>query len=86
VSYQEPKTKDYGVNLCENCLDKQREIESLKEENLRLKQKLSQNQRKIKAGFFGSSTSSAKLPVKVNSLSEKPAKQGGSQTLAGFLS
>jgi transposase len=79
VGYEEPKTRDYGVNLCEGCLDKQREIDRLKEENQRLRQKLSQNQRKIKAGFFGSSTSSAKLPVKANSLSEKQAKQGGGQ-------
>jgi transposase len=79
VSYEEPKTRDYGVNLCEGCLDKQREIDRLKEENLRLKQKLSQNLRKAKAGFFGSSTPSSQVPVKANSLSKKQAKQGGGQ-------
>jgi transposase len=79
VGYQEPKTRDYGINLCEGCLEKQREIDRLKEENQRLKQKLNQNQRKIKEGFFNSSTSSAKIPVKANSLAEKQAKQGGGQ-------
>lgn len=44
-----------------------------------LKQKLNQNQRKLKEGFFNSSTSSAKLPVKANSLTENQAKQGGGQ-------
>jgi transposase-like protein len=79
VGYQEPKTRDYGINLCEGCLEKQREIDRLREENQRLKQKLNQNQRKIKEGFFNSSTSSAKIPVKANSLVENQAKQGGGQ-------
>jgi transposase len=79
VSYQEPKSREYGVNLCESCLDKQREIDRLKEENLRLRQKLNLNERKLKQGFFGSSTSSAKVPVKASSLIEKQAKQGGGQ-------
>jgi hypothetical protein len=38
VSYETPKAKDYGVNRCEGCLDKQREIDRLKEvQRLRLK-------------------------------------------------
>ena len=76
MDYQEPKTRDFGVNLCEGCLEKQREIDRLKEEN---QQKLNQNQRKLKEGFFNSSTSSAKLPVKANSLAENQVKQGGGQ-------
>jgi transposase-like protein len=79
VSYQEPKSKDYGVNLCEGCLEKQREIDCLKEENQRLKQKLNLNQRKSKEGFFGSSTPSSQIPVKPNSLAENQAKKGGGQ-------
>jgi transposase len=79
VSYQEPKSREYGVNLCESCLEKQREIDRLKEEIGRLRGKLSLNERKLKQGFFGSSTSSAKVPVKENSLLEKQAKQGGGQ-------
>jgi transposase len=80
VGYQEPKSRDYGVNNCDGCLEKQREIDRLKEENQRLKQKLNLNERKRTEGFFSSSTSSAKLPVKANSLAEKQAKKGGGQT------
>ncbi len=79
MSYQEPKSREYGVNLCESCLDKQREIDRLKEENGRLRQKLNLNERKLKQGFFGSSTSSARLPIKASSLLEKQANQGGGQ-------
>jgi len=79
VSYQELKTKDYGVNLCDGCLEKQREIDRLKEENQRLKQKLNLNQRKSKQGFFGSSTPGSQIPVKSNSLTENQAKKGGGQ-------
>jgi hypothetical protein len=47
-------------------LKKQREIDGLKEEIQRLRQKLSYQDRKGKKGFFGSSTPSAKLPLKAN--------------------
>ena len=79
MSYQEPKRKDYGVNLCEGCLAKQREIDRLKEEVQQLRQKLNQNQRRSKEGFFGSSTPSSQVPVKPNSLLENQAKKGGGQ-------
>jgi transposase len=58
-------------------LEKQCEIDRLKEEIKSLRQKLNLNQRKIKQGFFGSSTPSAKVPVKANSLAENQAKKGG---------
>jgi hypothetical protein len=79
VGYQEPKNRDLGVNLCDGCLEKQREIDRLTEENQRLRQKLNLNERKSKEGIFFSSTSSAKLPVKPNSLLENQAKTGGGQ-------
>lgn len=79
MGYQEPKTSDYGVNLCEGCLEKQREIDRLKEENLRLKQKINQNLRKTNEGFFNSSTPSSKIPVKTSGLAENQAKKGGGQ-------
>jgi transposase len=47
-------------------LKKQREIDGLKEEIQRLRQKLFYQGRKEKEGFFGSSTPSAKLPLKAN--------------------
>ena len=70
-----------GINLCSECLKKQQKIDALLEENLRLKQKLKYQERKEKEGLFGSSTSSAKLPVKAHSAKagrgkRKGAKQG----------
>jgi transposase len=80
VGYQEPKNQDFGVNLCDGCLAKQCEIDRLKEENQRLRQKLNLNERKGTEGFFKSSTSSAKLPVKPNAIKEKQAQKGGGQS------
>ena len=54
------------VNDCPFCLEKQREIDRLKEENVLLKQRLSYRERKDKEGFFGSSTPSSQQPVKGN--------------------
>ena len=72
-----PKSKDYGVSLCEGCLDKQREIDRLKEEVQQLRQKVCANQRKSAVGFFGMSTPSSQIPVKPNSLMENQAKRDG---------
>lgn len=80
MSYQEPKSKDYGVNSCEGCLAKQQIIDRQFEEIERLKQKLRVNRRKGTEGFFGSSTPSSRIPVKANSLAENQAKKGGAQT------
>ena len=77
MGHQEPKTKDYGVNLCEGCFNKQREIDRLKEEVQQLRLKVCANQRKSAAGFFGSSTPSSQIPVKANSLAENQARSGG---------
>ena len=60
-------------------MQKQREIDRLREEVVRLKQKLKQNERKSQAGFFGLSTPSSKIPVKANSLAENQAKKGGAR-------
>jgi len=79
VSYQEPKSKDYGVNNCEGCLAKQRVIDRQFEEIQKLKQKLKANQRKSEQGFFGLSTPSSQIPVKTNSLAENQAKKGGAK-------
>jgi len=77
VDYRLPKTKDYGVNLCEGCFDKQRQIDRLKEEVQQLRLKVCANQRKSAVGFFGLSTPSSQIPVKQNSLAENQAKSGG---------
>ena len=79
MSYQEPKSKDYGVNSCEGCLAKQQVIDRQFEEITRLKQKLRINERKSTDGFFGLSTPSSQIPVKKNSLAENQAKKGGGQ-------
>ena len=80
MGHQAPKTRDYGVNLCEGCFDKQREIDRLKEEVQQLRLNLCANQRKSAAGFFGLSTPSSRIPVKANSLAENQAKKGGAQS------
>jgi transposase len=60
-------------------LKKQREIDGLKEEVERLRQKLSYQARKDKEGFFGSSTPSAKLPLKANSDKDKERRPKGAR-------
>lgn len=47
-------------------MKKQQEIDRLQEENARLKARLRYQERTAREGFFGSSTPSAKVPVKTN--------------------
>jgi hypothetical protein len=47
---------------CQQCLDKQREIDELKEEIVSLKAKLRYQERTAQEGFFGPSTPSLKIP------------------------
>jgi hypothetical protein len=77
--YQPPKNSAYGVSSCEACLEKQREIDRLKEEIQQLRVKLSAKKRRDQAGFFGSSTPSAQLPVKANSPETEALKRGGAK-------
>lgn len=67
------------INLCEECLAKQRVIDKLQEENARLKAKLKYEVRKSTEGFFGSSTPSSKKPLKESSLEENQKKKGGAK-------
>lgn len=76
---QLPKNHDYGVNTCLGCLEKQREIDRLKEENQRLKLALRYRQRKQEDGPFGSSTPSSQIVLKANSKPEDQAKPGGAR-------
>jgi len=64
---------------CPKCLKKQRRIDELEEEIVRLKAKLRYQERTVSEGVFGSSTPSAKLPVKPNSLQERQGKHGGAK-------
>ena len=77
--YQEPKSRSVGANSCQACLDKQREIDRLKEEIQHLRIQLSKQKRKDKAGLFGSSTPSSQIPLKPNSTDQASAKRGGAK-------
>jgi transposase len=56
-----------GGGYCRECFEKQRAIDRLTEENARLRGRLRYQERISRAeGFFGSSTPSAKVPVKAN--------------------
>lgn len=63
--------------FCEGCLEKQRRIDQLLEENQRLKAQLRYRERQTAEGFFGSSTPSAQRPVKPNSPPDHHGKPGG---------
>jgi transposase len=67
------------VNNCEGCLEKQRQIDRLLEENQRLKAKLRYQERKQQEGFFGASTPSSKVPLKANASEEKKNHKGGAR-------
>ena len=66
-------------HYCAACLRKQQEIDRLQEENKRLKDRLRYQERTAKEAPFGSSTPSAKLVVKPNSLEENQKKKGGAK-------
>ena len=62
---------------CPDCLEKQREINDLREQIVRLKDKLRYQERTAKEGLFGSSTPSSKVPVKPSTGAGLPKRQGG---------
>lgn len=64
---------------CESCFEKQRRIDELTEENVRLKQQLAHYQKKAKQGYFGANTPSSKVPVKPNRSPDKPRKKPGAK-------
>jgi len=68
-----------NLNLCESCLEKQRTIDRLKQEIQSLRGKVHRLERKAEAGPFGSSTPSAKIPVKANTGNEQRSKPGGAK-------
>jgi transposase len=80
MKYQLAKNLALGANSCEGCLEKQREIDRLQEENHRLKVQLGQRQRRAGEGPFGSSTPSSKIANKANTTEEKSEKKGGGVT------
>ena len=66
--------------ICNECVQKQEEIIRLREQLNRLKKKLRYQERTQKEGYFGSSTPSAKKPVKANTKIENTKKNGGAKT------
>jgi hypothetical protein len=68
-----------AINDCPLCLEKQRKIDALTEENARLRAELSRRKRKAGEGFFGSSTPSSKIPIKPNVEADKPKRKRGAQ-------
>ena len=68
-----------SLNLCEGCLEKQQKIDRLEEQNQRLRQQLRRQQRKAEEGPFGSSTPSAKIPLKANTPEQERGKPGGAR-------
>ena len=68
-----------NLNLCESCLEKQRTIDRLKQEIQSLREKVHRLERKAEQGPFGSSTPSAKVPLKANTAEEQRSKPGGAK-------
>jgi transposase len=68
-----------AINGCAACLQKQRAIDRLTEENQRLKQRLRYQERQATEGFFGSGTPSAKRSVKANMPPPQVSKRKGAQ-------
>lgn len=69
----------HRLHYCRDCLRKQQEIDRLREEIVRLKQRLRHQERNAREAPFGSSTPSAKLIVKPNSLEDNQKKKGGAK-------
>jgi transposase len=67
------------LNYCPDCLDKQRRINELEQENRLLRDRLRYQQRTTLEGPFGSSTPSSQIPHKPSSLPDRQAKVGGAR-------
>jgi len=65
------------MTYCKECFSKQQKINNLEEEITTLKSKLRYQERTAKEGFFGSSTPSAKIPIKPNRHKEHQRNRGG---------
>ena len=60
-------------------MKKQQEIDHLREENARLKDRLRYQERTAKEGFFGASTPSSKIPIKSSTPTEPAPRFGGAK-------
>lgn len=66
--------------FCPACLEKQRQIDDLKDEVRRLKDLLRRQERTAAEGPFGSSTPSSKVSFKPSSTADRQARCGGAKT------
>jgi len=66
-----------ALRYCAECFKKQQEINRLLQRVEHLERKLRHRQKQAQAGPFGSSTPSAKVPVKPSALPERQARKGG---------
>ena len=66
-------------SYCPGCLQKQLEIDRLREEVARLKARLRYQERSAQEGPFGASTPSSKIPIKTNTPPESQQRQGGAK-------
>jgi len=71
------------MEFCEYCFEKQKKIDKLEEEVVRLRSKLRYEKLKIKDGYFGSATPSSKIPLKKNS-KKKGCNGGGKKGHKGY--
>jgi transposase len=62
---------------CPECLEKQRQIDDLKDQVRRLEDRLRFQERSAAEGPFGSSTPSSKVPFKPESPADRQARRGG---------
>jgi hypothetical protein len=60
-------------------LKKQQQIDRLREENARLKDRLAYQERTAREGPFGSSTPSSKIPIKPGAAPAQPPRRGGAR-------
>jgi transposase len=60
-------------------LKKQQQIDRLREENARLKDRLRYQERTASEGVFGSSTPSSKIPIKPGAAPDQPPRPGGAR-------
>ena len=71
-----------GRRFCEECHQKQKQIDRLEEETRRLKDllnKMKKQTARAAEGFFGSSTPSSKIPLKANAPAPEDRKRRGGQ-------
>jgi len=67
------------IDYCPDCFEKQQKIDTLEERVKQLEAQLRYRNKKDNQPYFGSSTPSAKLPVKENSAEENRNKKGGAK-------